>query len=602
MRLVGLGVMLGLVAPLIGGSPAVAAETPATPTLTSVSASSSPVQNGEQIDVAWTGDSGGLDLFYVKAVYRDFDWGFHELMDGVGDTPTTGFMRGTVDSSWASGPAIPVTFEIFDVGGNGRIYYFDDPRTSANEERAHVYADGNYVDTEYDVPDLFTSTAVVTVRETVVDTEPPTLDALSLAQTTVLPGDSVTLNWSGVDDHTGIVGVRVKVRDSDGGTSEVIEEYVEGPPPTGGRVQLAVPANASEGIYEVMQVSVFDNACNERYYVLRGPDAQPETATADCGLGTYDPDATTPGDLSIAPLAAGVVMSRPPMEAPGAPTELTASCSADGCTVDWSSASAWSGAERLQFYDWLYQVELDGEVIQYPWPETEVALYNDELSPGRHSVRVRAVNRFGPGPWSGELVFATYGPGSVLAPATIGRLWGARVAWGPPTDGDIVAHYLVVRRPGARTIDEMPDPASGTVVASTSLADLAVTEGRSYTYAIYAVDLDGQVSEDAGLTHLVGTRTRIRDAGLEPGDELELRGRVTTQSGAGVPSAPVVVQRAPITSPTDFSTTARHAETDGDGRYRLTLTPRAGWVYRVASTGVAGHGASWSETLTAAGR
>jgi hypothetical protein len=148
----------------------------------------------------------------------------------------------------------------------------------------------------------------------------------------------------------------------------------------------------------------------------------------------------------------------------------------------------------------------------------------------------------------------------------------------------------------------MPGPDSGTVVASTSLADLAVTEGRSYTYAIYAVDLDGQVSDDAGLTHLVGTRTKIRDAALEPGDELELRGRVTTLSGAGVPSAPVVVQRAPITSPTDFSKTARHAEADGDGRFRLTLTPRSGWVYRVASTGVVGHGASWSETLTAAGR
>jgi hypothetical protein len=385
-------------------------------------------------------------------------------------------------------------------------------------------------------------------------------------------------------------------------TSEVIEYYTEGPPPKSGNVELPVPDGTPEGIYEVMRVSVFDNACNERYYVLRGPDAQPETATSDCGLGTYDPDTTAPGDLSIAPLAAGVVMARPPMEAPGAPTDLTASCSADGCTVNWSSASAWSGADRLQFYDWLYQVELDGEVVKYPWPDTEVALDGDDLSPGQHTVRVRAVNRFGPGPWSGELVFATYGPGSVLAPATVGRSWGARVTWVSPTDGDTVAHYLVVRRPGVRTIDEMPDSAAGAVVTSASFADLAVTESRNYTYAIYAVDLDGQVSEDAGLTHLVGTRTTVRAAALEPGDELELRGRVTQRSGAGVPSALVVLQRAPVTSPADFSKTTRHAETDGDGRFRLTLTPRSGWFYRVASTGVAGHGASWSETLTTAAR
>ena len=61
-------------------------------------------------------------------------------MDGQGDDPTTGVMRATVDSAWASGPAVPTSFEIFDIAGNGRIYSTPMyPRTVDNEQRVKVY-------------------------------------------------------------------------------------------------------------------------------------------------------------------------------------------------------------------------------------------------------------------------------------------------------------------------------------------------------------------------------------------------------------------------------------------------------------------------------
>ncbi len=577
--------------------PAQATEPPTTPTISDLSVVAPVVQDGDDVELAWSGDNGGVELFVVRATFRDFDWGTHEVVDGVGDTPTTGVMRAAVDPSWASGPAVPTKVEIIDIGGDGRVYHADDERTPENEARVTVWRDGQLIDTEYGGPDLF-GNVVINIREELTDTEAPQFDSLSTSQTTALPGDFLTLNWSGSDDHTGIRGIRVQFSDSDGELSEVEKEYVYGIPPTSGQILLPVPTNASEGIYEVMRISVFDNACNERFYVLSGPDAQPMSTTGDCGLGTFDRETLMPDELSIAPLAVGVVMARPPMEVPLAPTGVTGSCSVDRCQVTWQSTHSWTGTDKLHFYDWLYQVELDGEVVSYPWPETEVELYNDEVPPGEHVVRVRAVNRSGVSAWSDDAVFTTYGPGTVLTPTAMGRLWGARVTWSTPSEGDAIMRYLLVRRTGIRTVDEMPQPnSSDPETTSTSFADLAVATSRSYTYAVYAVDWDGQVSEQAAITQLVGTRTRVRDALLNPGRVHKLRGKVTDLAGEGVPAARVVIQRAPATSPSDFSTKVASTTTGPDGTYRLALTPRRDFVYRVATPGTIGFGPSWSDTL-----
>ena len=261
-------IVTALLTSLVADRPtAQAAELPATPTITDLSVVTPVVQDGEEVELAWSGDDGGVELFVVRATFRDFDWGTHEVVDGLGDTPTTGVMRAAVDTSWASGPAVPTKLEIFDLGGDGRVYHADDDRTPENEARVTVWQDGQMVDTEYGGLDLF-GDVVVNIREELTDTEAPRFESLSTAETTVLPGDALTLSWSGVDDHTGIRGIRVQFRDSDGFVSEVVEEYVDGIPPTNGQILLPVPARATEGIYEVMRVSVFDNACNERYYIL----------------------------------------------------------------------------------------------------------------------------------------------------------------------------------------------------------------------------------------------------------------------------------------------------------------------------------------------
>lgn len=585
-------------ASLLTTSTAYAAESPATPTIDGLSVVSPVVQDGEEVELAWSGNDGGVELYVVRSTFRDFDWGTHEVVDGLGDTPTSGVMRAAVDSSWASGPAVPIKLEIFDVGGDGRVYYADDARTPENEARVTVWQDGQIVDTEYGGPDLF-GDVVVNIREELTDTEAPQFDSLSTPQTTVLPDAAMTVTWSGTDDHTGIRGVRVQFRDSDGFISEVIEEYVDGIPPTTGQILLPVPARAPEGIFEVTQVSVFDNACNERYYRLSAPDAQPVSATGDCGHGTFDPETVAPDELSIAPLAVGVVIARPPMEVPDAPTDVTGSCTAVECSVSWHSTHPWSGTDSLQFYDWIYQVELDGDVVSYPWPETEAVLSDSELSPGEHTVRVRAVNRFGPSVWSDDAVFDTYGPGPVLTSMSVGHLWGARVTWSAPTEGDTTVHYLLVRRTGIRTIDEMPQPTSSDAqITSTSFDDTAVATSRNYTYAVYAVDWDGQVSEQGAITYLVGTRTRVGAAAIRPGQAETVRGRVVDRAGSGVPAARVLIQRAPASDPFSFTTKAVVSTTTGvDGTYRMELTPRRDFVYRVATPGDVGFGPSWSDTL-----
>lgn len=591
-----LGMTLVLV--LLGVAPSArAAEPPVTPTITALSVVSPVVPEGQDVELAWTGDDGGVELFVVRATFRDFDWGTHEMVDGVSDTPTTGVMRAAVDSSWASGPAVPIKVEIFDIGGDGRVYYADDPRTPENEQRTTVWRDARIVDTEYGGADIF-SGIVVNIREELTDTEAPHLTSVSLTQSTLLPGGSVQLNWTGSDDHSGIRAVRIKVVASDGTHDEIIEEFVVGKPPTAGQVQIPVPDDAVEGIYQVTGLGIFDNACNERQYSIGNPDAEPMSGTTSCATGYVDPETRVPADLSIAPLTFGVIMERPPMASPDPPTDLSVTWGADKWLIDWESASAWQDDNSLRFYDWMYQVEVDDEVSGYAWPDTAYSLGDDSIRPGEHTVRIRAVNRFGPGPWSPPVTFSTEPSGPVTALAATGRLWGTRVAWAPPATAETAEAYVVMRRYGLRTVDQMPLPQSTDVgVTSRRFNDRAVEPSRSYTYAVFALDAQGQISEPA-VAHLSGTRTKVRATDLRPRHEVELRGRVADTDGNGVSGVRVLVQKASSADPSAFIRTRVVSTTTADGSYRVSLTPRRGYEYRVATPGGPAYGPSWSRSFS----
>jgi protocatechuate 3,4-dioxygenase beta subunit len=133
-------------------------------------------------------------------------------------------------------------------------------------------------------------------------------------------------------------------------------------------------------------------------------------------------------------------------------------------------------------------------------------------------------------------------------------------------------------------------------LAVPSYEDRSLEAGRTYTYAVFAVDAENQMSA-GDVTHLTGTRTRVGDVALHPRQEVMLRGRVVDLSGNGVSGARVVVQMATGSAPSDFNSTTVTATTDTNGKYRLSLTPRAGLVYRVAAPGGVGFGPSWSTTL-----
>lgn len=593
----GAAVALAVLAPLVTSAPAHADVLPATPTLAEVSVVTPLVTDGEQIELAWSGDDGGAGVFYVKAVFQDFDWGSHELIDGEGDVPTTGVMRGIVDGSWASGPAVPIAFEVFDSAGDGRIYYSDDPRTAGDESRAVVYLDGSPVGTEFDGPDLFTGISV-DIRQALTDTEAPRFTSVSMAQGTGLPGGNVTVNWAGADDHTGIRWIRVQLRASDGTFSQLLEEFTEGPPPSSGQISIPVPDGAVEGIYQVTALGISDNACNERIYSLGGPDFEAMSGTADCSLGGVDPDARVPDDVSIAGLVFGVIMLLPPLEAPEAPTGLTVMRSNGQWAIEWTSSSALTSDGSLMFYDWLYQVEVDGDIVAYPWPDTGTTINDSLVSPGWHTVRVRAVNRFGPGGWSLPLTFSTQPSGPVEDLTATGRLWGGRVDWTPPTTGESADHYVVTRRPGNRTLDQMPGPSTSALgLTATRYSARDLVPGRSYTFAVFAIDAQGQ--ESAGtVAHLTGTRTKVRATELRPRHKVELRGRVVDANGSGVPRVPVLIQKASTTDLASFSTTHRTATTTADGHYRITVTPRRGFAYRVATSGAPTYAPSWSAALS----
>ena len=197
-------------------------------------------------------------------------------------------------------------------------------------------------------------------------------------------------------------------------------------------------------------------------------------------------------------------MARPPMEVPVAPTDVTVAASSRLWTVSWKSTSAWNNQDTLQFYDWLYQVELDGDIVGYSWPETEYVLDGDWVSPGEHTLRIRAVNRFGPGAWSSPATFSTEPSGPVTDLVAAGRFWGARLTWTAPTTTEAAASYVVTRRFGIRNPDEMPgaDSGVGLTTPTSQFEALDLEPGRNYTFAVFAVDDQGQVS-DATVTHLV---------------------------------------------------------------------------------------------------
>jgi len=182
--------------------------------------------------------------------------------------------------------------------------------------------------------------------------------------------------------------------------------------------------------------------------------------------------------------------------------------------------------------------------------------------------------------------------------SAIGRLWGARVDWNSPTTDDVADHYIVKRRVGIRALDELSGPGSTSgSVAVTRFKDTDLEAGRNYTFAVFAVDAEGQPSEGK-ITHLIGTQTKVRDADLRQGHEIQLRGRVVDTDGDGVSGVTVLIQKADKSDPENFKASSITTRSDADGSYRIALTPRSGSIYRLATPGSSGFGPSWTAPLT----
>ena len=548
-------------------------EYPATPTLSDITLLTPVVQDGENIELAWTGDTGGQELFKVEATYHDFDWGSHIIIDGEGDAPTTGTMRATVDEEWASGRAVPDSVEIFDELGNGRIYSWYSTK---------VYADGQFVGYESDDFQLFQNLAV-TIRENVEDTEAPVLTELSLSDQEIEPGDTITLNWAGMDDHTGIWGIGYELIDPWDDYSYGEHDFGGQRPPPSGQIEIEIPVNAPVGIYQIHRVWLTDNACNARAYWL---GYEPMTSTPDCGLagGGDDYETRAPSALSIAPLVFAVGMPLPNQVTPEPVTDLGVRWANNAWTVDWDSTTEPWHTPMTDFFARGYLVQLDDLPYTYEAYDTVFNLPGP-LEPGSHTVSVRVLNRFGFSRWSEPVTFDTRPIGRARSLTVIGNVSGARLSWTPPeTDQEI--RYVVNVSPQWRL---------GGTTRKTYFHATALEPGRDYTFAVSAVDPEGQVSK--GITAVLqGTRTTVRQQDLQAGRSTILHGRVVADS-EGLANVRLVLQRAPEADPASFSATRHVTRTNDVGRYVFELAPRDGFVYRVLMPGSRGLGASWTPTL-----
>jgi len=580
---------LAIALPLLSHAPSGADEPeyPATPTLSDLTLLTPVVQDGEDIELAWTGDAGGQELFKVEATYYDFDWGTHSIIDGPGDAPTTGTMRATVDEAWASGRAVPDSIEIFDALGNGRIYSWYSTK---------VYEDGQFVGYEFNDTQLFQDLAV-TIREDVEDTEGPVLTELSLSDQEIEPGDTITLNWAGTDDHTGIWGIDFEFMDASGDYSSGHQDFDWRKPPPSGQIEIEIPVDAPVGIYQIRRVWLTDNACNGRAYWLGGSPQSgigPMTSTPTCGMagGGEDHETQVPSSLSIAPLVFAVGMPLPPQVAPDPATDVDANLVNDEWIVDWKSTARPWGQPITEFYVWEYQVQIDdGPYPHAAWENTFLTIPG-ELEPGVHTVSVRVVNRFGGSAWSEPVTFDSRPSGPVRSLKVSGNVSGAKLTWSPPETNQEIRRYVVDGRPGLRPIAEVYR-LGGT--RKTHFDAASLEPGRDYTFSVSAIDGDGQESDGIRVM-LHGTRTTVHEQDLRPGTSTSVNGRVLSD-GEGIADSRVVLQRAPTSDPENFTDTQHTTRTDDAGRYSIQVTPRVGFVYRVLMPGASGLGASWTPKL-----
>ena len=153
------------------------------------------------------------------------------------------------------------------------------------------------------------------------------------------------------------------------------------------------------------QFSIWDNACNERFYSLGGTEAEPMSATEECSIGYVDPESRVPDETCrLLRWSAQSPWSYHRWRRLSSPPMLISSRQRSmGRRL--GNSSAWNN-DTSTFQDWLYHVEVDGEVIDYQWPDTETIIDESFFTPGQHTVRVRAVNRFGTSEWSQPLTFS----------------------------------------------------------------------------------------------------------------------------------------------------------------------------------------------------
>ena len=295
------------------------------------------------------------------------------------------------------------------------------------------------------------------------DTTVPVLTSVSVSDTTLSAGETVSISYTATDDAASLSCIALSFRDPAGGGHVVRSE---GTVPLSGTLTAAVGSDWPAGVSELVEVTLCDPSANTIRYRRGGTTIKvPFDAT---GPGTHA------FDLAASDLVVGDV--------PTAPTSVTAIASDKSASVSWSPPADSGGGPVTG-----YTIRSSPGGVTRTVGNVSSATVTGLTNGTTYTFTVVATNAIGTGPASApsNAVIPPAPPSPPTGVTAVRGAASATVSWtAPPSNGGgAITGYTITGTPGdvTRTV-------AGT---QTSAVVNGLTNGTAYTFTVVATNAIG---------------------------------------------------------------------------------------------------------------
>lgn len=169
---------------------------------------------------------------------------------------------------------VPVIIDNTQASGN-YILYSANIKNQSGETRSYYYTENNGTVTMNDnnaTNESFSTVPSITVAvDPNADTVAPVLTNVKLLNTTAMKGDTISIQYTLVEEETGLKNISISFdSETNTGTEKILStyaNYTRAPLKSGTyTITMKIPTDIETGVYKIAQIDLLDNYNNSKIY------------------------------------------------------------------------------------------------------------------------------------------------------------------------------------------------------------------------------------------------------------------------------------------------------------------------------------------------